>query len=189
MKKKLMVLLVLAILSAGCINTNQDQGLGYKEARVVTNHEYFETANELISSANSSIKLLMFQARKYDDYPDSESNQLLEQIIQKNQQGTDTKIVLEGGEDFLGEKWKTKQFSAYNYLNSNNVPVKEDPEGTLTHAKLLIVDEYVLIGSTNWNYNALTKNHETNLLVKSRKIRDEYTNYFNQIWKKSSKHQ
>jgi phosphatidylserine/phosphatidylglycerophosphate/cardiolipin synthase-like enzyme len=63
----------------------------------------------------------------------------------------------------------------------------DSPEKT-THAKLMIVDaQMTLLGSTNWTYYALTNNHEASLLIRSKEVAKELTDYFNQVKAASGK--
>ena len=54
--------------------------------------------------------------------------------------------------------------------------------------KLLIIDdETVIMGSTNWTYNALTKNHEVSVLIRSPEMAKALTDYFAKVKASGSK--
>ena len=49
-----------------------------------------------------------------------------------------------------------------------------DPVTVTTHTKLLIIDgEISVVGSTNWTYSALEKNHEVSVLIRSPEVARE----------------
>jgi phosphatidylserine/phosphatidylglycerophosphate/cardiolipin synthase-like enzyme len=69
------------------------------------------------------------------------------------------------------------------------VDVIFDTEQITTHSKLLIIDEkIVVIGSTNWTYNALTANHESSVVFKSRETARELMEFFEKIKKTGIKY-
>jgi len=39
-----------------------------------------------------------------------------------------------------------------------------------------------MIGSTNWSFYAIEKNHEANILIYSPQMAGEFENYFRQLW-------
>jgi phosphatidylserine/phosphatidylglycerophosphate/cardiolipin synthase-like enzyme len=62
------------------------------------------------------------------------------------------------------------------------VTVIYDSPSQTTHTKVLIIDdERVLLGSTNWTYSALSNNNEVSVLIRSKEIAKELTAYFNKV--------
>ena len=58
-----------------------------------------------------------------------------------------------------------------------------DPPNVTTHSKLLIVDgQKSLVGSTNWTYSALTRNHEVSVIVSSPEVARSLEKYFLDVW-------
>jgi cardiolipin synthase len=126
----------------------------------------------------------MFKAVYYTNYENSPSNILLNKLISAKERGVDIKVVLELGEN-LDEIKKANRYTC-RILKNNNIDVKLHGKNVTTHAKVLIIDSStVLIGSTNWNYYSLEKNHEANVLIRSKKIASEFEKYFSMIWEES----
>jgi len=54
------------------------------------------------------------------------------------------------------------------------------------HNKVMIIDsEIVVTGSYNWSVSAEERNDENIIIVRSRKIAEEYERKFEEIWMKS----
>jgi len=63
------------------------------------------------------------------------------------------------------------------------IEIKHDSEEVTTHSKLVIIDgKTVILGSTNWSYYGLEKNHEANVLIRSKEIADYFEKYFDELW-------
>ena len=75
-----------------------------------------------------------------------------------------------------------------NLLTKGGVAVAYDPLAITTHTKLLIIDGKIsIVGSTNWTYNALDKNHEASVLIQSSEVASNLQDYFQSVWKSCSK--
>ena len=145
--------------------------------------QYINEALQLINSAKKSIKVVMFEAAYYTKYPDSPSNLILRALKKKAEEGIDVRLILEGGERFLGRRFQKELKEVMDFLSNSKVKVKTDRKGINTHAKFLLVDdEKLLIGSTNWTYYGLTKNNESNVLIISRQLGGQFAHYFNALW-------
>ena len=57
-----------------------------------------------------------------------------------------------------------------------------DSPSRTTHAKLMVVDEQIiLLGSTNWTYNALSSNNEVAVRIRSKEAAKDVVEYFNKV--------
>lgn len=159
--------------------------LSADDIQIINDGDYFRVVHQLLQGAQKSIYLMMFSIIYYDKYTDSPSNILLNDLAGAVKRGVDVKVVLEQempesgffsfGKKILPEKHRR----VIEFFKSNNIPYALDEPETTTHAKIIIIDGiYTVIGSANWSYSALTKNHETNVIIKSKEIAREYTKYF-----------
>lgn len=149
----------------------------------VVDREYYPVVHSLIKEARKSIHIVMFEFFYYPEYPESYINILSDDIVTAKRGGVDVKIIVEGGEDFLGDNFRKKVMKVIPYFKENEVSIRFDPVGVTTHSKLIIVDgETVVVGSTNWTYYAFDKNYETNVLIKSKVVASDFEKYFNKLW-------
>ncbi len=149
----------------------------------LSNRNYFPRISKAISEAKNSVHIVMFEMRYYPNNTNSSENALVQELIKAHERNVSIKVVLEGGEDYLGYDFISKQKQACAVLKNAGISVRFDPEGTTTHAKLLIIDsEIVIIGSTNWGEYALEKNYEASVMIVSKSLADDFEKYFNKIW-------
>ena len=81
-----------------------------------------------------------------------------------------------------GHLCTNKNQQNYELLKKNNVTVFFDESQTFTHGKALVIDNNtVLLGSSNWSKSALTRNNETNVLIRSEVLAQEIVKNLNQI--------
>jgi phosphatidylserine/phosphatidylglycerophosphate/cardiolipin synthase-like enzyme len=138
---------------------------------VINDGDYYPKLLDLISKANKSIYVSMYEFKS----DTSEVSRVLELLISKAKKGVDVKVVLENTID-VNEL-------TYRRLLDGGVPVRFDTRSRTTHTKLIIIDGYiVIVGSHNWSYSAFTRNHEASILVYDEDVARQETEYFMQIY-------
>ncbi|GEM_PF-978978 len=163
------IILFTVFLLSGC---EKENSIAFHNERSTHSHitlepiysqDYKNKALDLINGAQKYVYVWMFEIANYREGP----NPLLSALCRARKRGVDVKVLVEGGEDFLGERFYKKQKSAYEFLKSCGVKVRFDRKGRTTHVKMLLADTSLLIGSTNWTYYGLERNTELNVLIKS----------------------
>ncbi len=145
--------------------------------RVVNDREYFEAVSPLLKNSKESIHILMFNVAYYVKYPNSTMNFIIRDLIEAADRGVDVKIV--------ADEYQSTE-ATVEYLQSRGINIKFDNPEQTTHSKLIIVDgKVVIVGSTNWSYYAIEKNHESNVIIESEIIAEEFELYFEAIWEES----
>ncbi len=155
-----------------------EQGLERTKVKAINDQNYFPTLMNWISKANKSIHVIMYLFKTYNGPgpPEREPDKLTEMLISKAEAGVDVRIVLES---YVKDNQDT-----FNWLKSSGVKVKWDSKSHTTHDKLIIVDGYiVIIGSHNWSYYALTKNHEASILILDPETGKIEERYFYDVWR------
>ena len=139
---------------------------------------YFHNVDNLLKNANESIYVAIFEMKYYTDYPDSLENKLVEDLIDAKKRGVDVYVLID---EYDKDADKTVKL-----LKENGVNAKLDTKNVTTHVKLLIIDgKIIIIGSTNWSYYALEKNHEASVVIFSQKVAKRFESYFWKIWNES----
>ena len=133
---------------------------------LVTDSNYPVYAMNLLNSANKSILLVVYSAKYYAN----SNNKLLNVLCKASHRGVKVDVILD---DELGYNNDT-----IKYLRSCGVNARLDSPKVRTHAKFLVIDgKIVLLGSTNWSYSSLNKNHEVDVLIKDPEIARLLTSY------------
>ena len=157
-----------------------------EDVQLVTDAQYFPAAKKMIQEAKRSVQVMMFEMGYYDEYPNTPSNLLIKELIAAKKRGVKVEVILEARE---GEDQTTER-NRYTgkILSKGGVEVIFDSLSTTTHAKVMVVDgQITLLGSTNWTYHALTKNHEVSVLIRSKEVAKEFIDYFNKVKSGSKK--
>ena len=151
-----------------------------EDVEVIQNREYFPTVHQALQEARESIKVIMYAARYYENYPDSPSNILIGDLIEAHRRGVKVEVILELG---VFEEVNQHNQEVGQLLSREGVVVALDSPSVTTHAKLMTIDgEISILGSTNWKYYSLDKNNEVSVLIKSREVAREIEEYFRRIW-------
>lgn len=161
-------------------------GLPAEDVQLVTDARYVQVAQKMIQEAKASIQVMMFEMGYYDEHPNTPSNLLIKELIHAKKRGVKVEVILEVRE---GEDRTTKRNRhTGKILSEGGVEVIYDTPSKTTHTKLMVVDgQLTLLGSTNWTYYALTYNHEAAVLIRSKEVAKELTDYFNRVKATGSK--
>ena len=145
----------------------------------VVDRDYFPVAKKLIQEAEKSICISMF-VMKRGEKPNSFVNLLIEELKNAAKRGIKIKILLED---------KEENRSTVDFLRGiGNLEIEIDSRRKITHNKIVIIDENTtLIGSTNWTEKSIGHANEANATIKDKKIAGYFQEYFDRLWKDSSK--
>lgn len=142
--------------------------------------QYLELVLPTIKGAKSRIYLVMYHI-VYDQ--GSPSYDLINAIIERKKQGVPVKIILEYSN--FDDQINKNNKEAGCIFAKNGVDVLFDPKDTTTHAKLLVVDNKVVLYSGNWSKSGLKLNHETGAMIESQDIADKAVLFYEKIALKS----
>lgn len=151
------------------------------DVQILNNQDYFESVHNAISQAKESIYIVMYEARYYRRYYSTPTNLLIEDLADATERGVEVIVILEQSKDF-GKANSDKNYETGEILQNRGIKVYYDSLYTSTHNKLIIIDRYItIVGSSNWSYYALSKNNESNVLIKSKEVAEEFIRYFSSI--------
>ena len=138
--------------------------------------EYYPAVHKALTNAKKSILCVMFMAKLDPKHTGGDEYQLVLDLINAHKRRVKVQVIFDQNVKFW-ERGKNrnviekKSEYAYKLLLKSGVPVFYDNENKITHNKVLVIDKYItIIGSTNWTYSALRKNHEASVMIKSRRV-------------------
>lgn len=142
--------------------------------------DYYPQVHEALTTAKKSIMCVMYMADINPKYNRGWEYNLVHDLINAHRRGVNVTVIFDQNIMFweTGKKQKKterKSSEAYELLKKNGVPVYYDSNDRVTHSKILVIDDYItIVGSTNWTYSALKKNHEASVLIKSRSVAEAF---------------
>ena len=151
-----------------------------------SSRHYFQIAKKVLSAADESIEIIMYRMGYYPSFKTSKSNILMNKLIQACKRGVRVRVILEKSD--WSESTNRKNRRAAWWLKLHNIEVKFDRPSVQTHAKLIVLDEEsLLLGSSNWTYYSLQKNIETDVLIQnSPKLADYFVQLFDKLWNRGT---
>lgn len=158
----LLALALALALASPCSATSEPQ--------LITN--YTATVGECITEAQHEVVVVMYLITYKSKYPDGPVARLLDKLIAAKKRGLRVTVLLDKNSDYRNTgKEDLKNQAAFDYLKRGGIDVRWDSLKKTTHSKVVVIDKrWVVIGSTNWSYAALSKNHETSLLIDSAQL-------------------
>jgi len=152
--------------------------------------EYYPSVHKAFTNAKKSILCVMYMAKLDQRHTGGDEYQLVLDLINAHKRGVKVLVIFDQNVKFW-EKGKKrdvierKSEYAYDLLLRAGVPVFYDSENRVTHSKVMVIDKYItIVGSTNWTYGALRKNHEASVMIKSRDVALAFERKLKKIEKK-----
>lgn len=153
---------------------------GADEVVMMANRDYYPILHEILQKAESEILIIMYQARTYPAHPDGVNELLYQDLFDAVSRGVRVEIILDASSWNLGSTFQNLQLA--ELLREGGVQVLWDPPDVTSHDKLLLVDdEIVVVGSTNWSYYALARNNEISVMIRSSDFYREVRSYYDKI--------
>ncbi len=156
----------------------------------IVDEGYYPAVHKAFTKAKKSILCVMYMAKLDPGHTDGDEYQLVLDLINAHKRGVKVLVIFDQNVKFW-EKGKKqdiierKSEYAYDLLLHAGVPVFYDSTNRVTHSKVMVIDEYItIVGSTNWTYGALRKNHEASVMIKSRDVALAFEWKLKQIEKK-----
>jgi len=139
-----------------------------------------------MTGAKTSIRVMMFEMAMYEQHAKTPSNLLIKELIKARKRGVKVEVILEVREGVDRTTKRNRQTG--KALSEGGVEVTYDSLSQTTHTKCMIVDGHlILLGSTNWTYNALHDNNEASVLIRSKEVAKELIDYFDRVKRTGTK--
>jgi len=145
----------------------------------IVDRNYFDIVVPEIQQAERQIDIAMFQFKFYEN-EENKVRLLQEALIEAADRGVAVRVILDQSNWNSGIKKDNEP--TLNYLKDNGIQAKFDSPKKTLHAKLLIIDDTVIVGSTNLGFHALERNSEVSVLIRNKEAADYYRAYFEGLW-------
>ncbi|MCF6156530.1 MAG: hypothetical protein E3K36_15100 [Candidatus Brocadia sp.] len=170
--------------------TSPSFGLPADDVIPLVDGDYYPQVHQALTTAKKSILCVMYIADINPKYKQGWEYNLVNDLINAHRRSVNVTVIFDQNVMFWetgkkGKKTGRKSVDAYELLKKNGVPVYYDSIDRVTHSKILVIDDYItIVGSTNWTYSALKKNHEASVLIKSRSVAESFLERLKTISKK-----
>ena len=144
--------------------------------KTLVNRQYFPEVLALLESAATRIRVVMYGINYSPKYAGGKVNQLVEAVAAARARGLDASVVVDWSD--YNRLLNKVNGPAKEYLAQAGVAVFDDPEKITTHAKMIIADDAVVIGSVNWGKDALENRNETCVVIRDPQIAAYFMDYF-----------
>ncbi|MCX7957615.1 MAG: phospholipase D-like domain-containing protein [Deltaproteobacteria bacterium] len=141
--------------------------------------QYADIVVPLINKAGNNVYVIMYQY-SYDIDSSTPNGKITKALTDAKSRGASVKILLEYSS--FDSTLNSANQSTSQYLKGKGIDVRMDSKDIVTHAKLLIADDVVVVYSGNWVYSALTSNHEIGLVINDPGVKNSAVNYFNALF-------
>jgi len=141
----------------------------------IIDRQYFEVVNRMMGKATNRIFVMVY-GFKLTWGGNSKGDILANEIVKAKKRGVVTRVLLEKSN--FNERLNSMNNETIEYFKGNEVEAKFDNEDVITHSKVIIIDDAVILGAINWSYSGLEKWHNTDVLIKEKRIVEYFVNYF-----------
>jgi hypothetical protein len=146
---------------------------GFLSAQVkdISDRNYETAITELLESAEKSITISMYTIN-VTEHKKNPINKLLEGLLQARKRGVSVELYLNTNfRDIDENKGLLITHPALNQLESAGCIIHLIPDNKMLHDKLVIVDnQYIAEGSTNWSIGGFRRNFESSTLIDSKDL-------------------
>ena len=144
--------------------------------KTVVNRQYFPEVLGLIEAATQRIRVVMYGINYSPKYAGGKVNRLVEALAAARARGVDVAVVMDLSD--YNATLNRVNGPAKEFLAAAGVAVFDDPLKTTTHAKVIVADDAVVIGSVNWGKDALERRNETGVAIRDPAVADYFAAYF-----------
>ncbi len=156
----------------------------------VPGESYYDAVRAEMARAKKSIRCAMYLAMFDKKRPGNIEGKLISDLIAAHKRGVKVSVILDRNDGVSRDKRRgatvdTKNEAAYLYLQRKGVDVSYDSNDVVLHSKLIVIDDAVtIVGSANWSYSAMKKNHEASVIIRSPEVAKVFAQSFAAIERK-----
>ena len=141
---------------------------------------YLDVAGPVITAAKERLDAMVFAVNLDPNFTSGPVYDIASALYSAAGRGVPVRVLLERSsyDDFLNERNEAAAFA----FRAHGIQVRFDDAQTVTHAKLLVADDAVLVGSNNWSYSGMALDHEVGVMTRDAPTRAAMTAYFEGLW-------
>lgn len=143
--------------------------------------DYDYVVNSLIDKAKTRILLVTYGMNYDPANVDSPVTGTLAKVKKAIGRGVQVRAVMDQSGDWAEDTNEINMASA-KHLVGLGVDVRFETPDKITHAKFLIVDDTLVVGSNNWGYGGFESYHEVGLRTLQPKPVAAFVTYFDKLW-------
>lgn len=140
--------------------------------QAANNGDYFWFARESIEASQERVHVI-----EYLLYDSGQAELLLDELVDAALRGVEVKLLADESVDDTASTISRLQSDSGGALEA-----KLDSPGTVSHNKLMIIDDTTLVGSHNMSSSALAANNETSMYLVEPEVTAFYEAYFQSMW-------
>ncbi len=147
----------------------------------IIDRQYFDIVYEMMKKATKRIFVMVY-GFKLAHTGETKGDILANEIAMAKKRGLETRVFLE--KSTFNERLNTMNSETIEYFKENDVEARLNDKDTINHAKVVIIDDVVILGATNWSYSGLELWHNTDVLIRDKETVDFFKNYFEEKFSK-----
>lgn len=165
------------------IRTEPDRGV-----QLLTDRCFSGAAMELIQSAEKELIVSTYLFEYRPGFDRSPLSKMFAELVRAHQRGVKIRIFLEQSSLDFNQHIFQKNLSTIAYLKSKGISgVRLDDPRKISHMKFIVADrQKALLGSVNWYWRGIEKNHQVNWLVSEKNTVAEIVEYFEGLFSRGS---
>lgn len=143
-----------------------------------TDGGYRALASALIKGAKSRVWVVTY-GMNLDSVGET-----MDLLVDARDRGVDVRVLLEWSS--FDDGLNTLNTQAKTYLTARKVDARFESADTITHAKVLVADDAVIVGTNNWGWSGFEDNHEGGALTEDPGAVSALAAYYDGIWQTTS---
>ena len=133
-----------------------------------------------VEAATTRIDALVYAVNLSPRFPDGPVAKVAASLQAAAARGVAVRVIFEISD--YNEPLNELNRAAAEMFRAQGVEVRFDPVSTISHAKLLMIDDAAAVGTNNWGYRGLVVDHEAGVLTTNSEVVADLSSYFEQRW-------
>ena len=147
---------------------------------------YTRRAPQVIGTAKRSIDVSLYKAVVNGKNAKKSSRIMLDRLLIAARQNVTVRVLLNTASPAVHLRQQNR--IAAQWMKEHGIQVRHLTAQRCNHAKFLVVDDsYAIVGSHNWSFDSLRRNHEASLGTDDPYVIEQLHKNFNHLWSTATK--